>query len=491
MRAKGFYGHIQNNHFRSIAMFAGFLVAAEIIIAVLLVVPIILKGKTNFIFVEPINYFAAHGLWTGLVAFAAWALIFLTQSASVRSSLGYRDVTQISHPRLHGIISPLAITAGVPEPKLAIIPSDAMNAMTHGLTKNSSTIVVTQGLLDGLDDDELAAVMAHEIAHIKRGDVHFMAHAHAAMTLLSAFERLNIFKTTGKRSIIFIIFAPILLIMAMFFVAAISVAKTIGLIVRLLISASRDYIADADAVQLTHNPGALISALRKIEGHDVIPHLSYALDAMMFSGVSEGQDAVHATAEERSAYLRKFGAAMLANPLPRKDTRAASLAAHGGFAFGSVASARQSFGRTYVEPEFVPPPRRKNLIDRVNAGAGTSAIGLKKGQAQIVFVFLAAIIMTKFMVPNAAMKHLEANLVDVSTPVPVLTPKSPRSDAVYQAIKAYIDDPEADVTIIVAEPHVTRLPERGIPVPSLKPKTRRIANPRPRPNVETVAGLRR
>src|SRR5262249_38365480 len=100
---------------------------------------------------------------------------------------------------------------------------------------------------------------------------------------------------------------------------------------RLLIASAREFIADAEAVRLTQNPAALVSALRRIEGRSVIPGLAAGQDAMMIDGAHEGAFATHPTIAERvAAIISVTGAVALIAPA-RRDTRPRELSAREGF----------------------------------------------------------------------------------------------------------------------------------------------------------------
>ncbi|RAI25928.1 M48 family metalloprotease, partial [Rhodoplanes serenus] len=86
-------------------------------------------------------------------------------------------VDRRAQPRLVSIVERLAITAGVPVPRVALIETEARNAFACGIDADSAVVVATRGLVEALDDDELAAVVAHEITHIKNGDICLMAAA--------------------------------------------------------------------------------------------------------------------------------------------------------------------------------------------------------------------------------------------------------------------------------------------------------------------------
>lgn len=164
-------------------------------------------------------------------------------------------------PRLQGIVERLAQLADLPVPRLAVMPMRIPNAFTTGRNPKTAVITVTQGLLDLMDDDELEAVLAHEMSHIKNRDV-------AVIAIASFFAMVASFITHQ-----FFLFGLVAeddrdrrggqAIMLMLLVSAIVWA--ISYILIRMISRYREYLADRGSAILTGHPAYLASALRKIE----------------------------------------------------------------------------------------------------------------------------------------------------------------------------------------------------------------------------------
>ncbi len=90
---------------------------------------------------------------------------------------GGRDVTRQEQPRLYNLLENLCISRGIPMPKLKVMDSDALNAFATGLNRRQYAVTVTTGLLNTLDDQEMEAVLGHELTHIRNGDVQMMVIA--------------------------------------------------------------------------------------------------------------------------------------------------------------------------------------------------------------------------------------------------------------------------------------------------------------------------
>jgi len=148
--------------------------------------------------------------------------------------MNFSAVGSLSNQRLHKIVQDLAITAGIQEPEIALIETDARNAFVCGVNESSSTLVVTRGLLQALDDDELGAVIAHEITHIKNGDIRLMAFANTAMSSLLFLERFNFLKIRGAKTVIFMVLFPPFLILFLSAGFVSGIAMAIGKVSRLM-----------------------------------------------------------------------------------------------------------------------------------------------------------------------------------------------------------------------------------------------------------------
>ena len=192
----------------------------------------------------------------------------------VLASTRAREVSPADAPRLHNIVEGLAIAAGIPKPRLYIVPEDAPNAFATGRDPEHASIAVTQGLLDRLDRLELEGVIGHELAHVADRDILLgtvVATLIGAVILISDFFLRSMWwgglgsrrndRDGGPLSGILAIVGLVLLI----------VAPIIGQIVKLAVSRQREYQADAQGVLYTRYPPGLVSALRKIEAASDIP----------------------------------------------------------------------------------------------------------------------------------------------------------------------------------------------------------------------------
>lgn len=375
----GFFGHIQKKHTRSIFMFAGFALSMQLAFAALLTAPIMLKGgKFPVIFNDPIGYFSTFGPLVLGISFILFVLSYYFHTFMIRLVTGFDYIEQFQDRRLEKIVENLAYTAGIDVPKIGIMQTPALNSFACGLSAKNATIVVTQGLLAELNDSELQAVIAHEIVHIANGDVELMAIANASQGIIKLINWLNPFQfrngfksASGCLIVLLPILVPLLIILALFgFVIRLS--TMLASVSRYFITSSREFIADAEAVRLTHNPAALISALTKIEGRSQILHLDKMTDAMMIDGAVDGEYASHPPISERVQALLQYGGSMVYGAGQGKDTRA----------FGqrrTVDAFTQNRAR-----ETYRAKANKDIFDRVTQGSDKGIFGFPKGTGAIL-----------------------------------------------------------------------------------------------------------
>jgi len=174
---------------------------------------------------------------------------------------GAQEVSKADNPRLYRIVENLAITDGLPTPKVYIINDPAPNAFATGRNPNTSAVCVTSGLLEIMDDNELTGVLAHELGHVKNYDIRvsMLAFALSAVVavLADAILRLTWFSDRDERENNQVFFFLGL--------AAAIIAPLVATLIQLAVSRKREYLADATGVLTTRYPEGLESALSKIE----------------------------------------------------------------------------------------------------------------------------------------------------------------------------------------------------------------------------------
>lgn len=188
-------------------------------------------------------------------------LSYITGSRLSLAVNGAQEIQKSDNPRLWRTVENLAITDGLPMPKVYIINDPAPNAFATGRDPNHASVCVTSGLLDIMDDNELQGVLAHELGHIKNYDIRVSMIAFALSAVIAILAdvilRLTWFRDRDSENN-----NPAL--MAAGIVAAI-VAPLLATMIQLAISRKREYLADATGALTTRYPEGLMSALKKIE----------------------------------------------------------------------------------------------------------------------------------------------------------------------------------------------------------------------------------
>jgi heat shock protein HtpX len=209
---------------------------------------------------------------------ALWSYSSGAQSV-IRSTGAYpADPNNPAHRQLINVVDEMIIASGLPRPKIFIVPDKSPNAFATGKNPKDGYVAVTEGLLQTLNREELQAVIAHEIAHIRNYDIRLMTIVAAlvgAIVLLAAMSRRAMWFGGGRRS------GrgssgrggggPAAIIILVVWLIGIILAPIIANIMAMMVSRRREYLADATAAELTRNPQGLISALHKISGSFVQP----------------------------------------------------------------------------------------------------------------------------------------------------------------------------------------------------------------------------
>jgi heat shock protein HtpX len=159
--------------------------------------------------------------------------------------------------RLYDITASLAQRAGLPQPKVYVIPDASPNAFATGRNPRHAAVAATEGILHVLDDEELAGVMAHELAHVKNRDILISSVAAtiaAAIMMVSRFAMFFGGSRDGREG-----GNPVALL------ATVILAPIAAMLIQAAISRSREYVADATGAAIAGHPMGLVSALRKID----------------------------------------------------------------------------------------------------------------------------------------------------------------------------------------------------------------------------------
>ena len=209
------------------------------------------------------------GLVFGFVISLTMSLVsFYTGDKVVLSSVGAREISRDEYPVLYNVTEELCIAAGIPMPKIYVVPDPSPNAFATGRNLENAKIAVNEGLLKILNREELQGVIAHELSHIKNNDIMFATIVSVLLgmiMILSTVFRRTFWWGGGDRDrdsggVILVLIGSLLAIFA----------PTAAKLIQLSLSRNREYLADASAALITRNPLGLASALKKISGTKVV-----------------------------------------------------------------------------------------------------------------------------------------------------------------------------------------------------------------------------
>src|ERR1700752_54244 len=345
MAAYGLYTHIASNKFRSMLLLAGlFLLIYVLVYAGALLGEAFVdntRAVDDYLVRATRDLIAAFPYATALAV--AWIVIaYFFHQNMIDAVTGAESVTRQQEPRLYNLLENLCISRGIPMPKLKIMDSPALNAFASGLNRRQYSITVTTGLLKALNDQEIEAVLGHELTHIRNGDVQLMGVAVIIAGGVGFFGELffRLFtnlewnssgssgwssssssssssnssssssnsKSSGGGAVIVVIVA----------IALIVLAWLLSQVAKLALSRSREYLADAGSVELTKNPDAIIQALRKIEGRGELPGATSAVMELCVDNPREGFAdlfATHPSVQSRIQALVKYAGGHYEGPL--------------------------------------------------------------------------------------------------------------------------------------------------------------------------------
>jgi heat shock protein HtpX len=340
--AYGLQTHIWNNNWKTVLLMLGF--------------PVLLLLLTYALFLLFAGFsgasigkdeIAGPFLWAADALAQAWpfaiagailwfGIAYAFYQGIIDAATGARKVERMVEPKLYNLLENLCISRGMTMPALRIIETEGMNAFATGLHEGQYSITVTRGLMDALSDEEMEAVLAHELTHIRNRDVRLLVIAVVFVGIFSfvgemAFRSLRFGRVGSSRrssgrggggAIIAILAA----------LAMIAVAYALAIVIRFALSRRREYLADAGAVELTKNPDAMISALQKISGNAVI----------------------NAPAEVREMFIENphsdFASLFATHPPIEKRIEALAKFAGGRVASSPAAGAAKAFGRKPAGP---------------------------------------------------------------------------------------------------------------------------------------------
>lgn len=265
--------HIANNQLKSVLLLATFPVLLLFMVGAL-------TGLMAFATTPPgVPFGLAQGVAAGVEgvrqygttaiggALVWFVISFVANTYLMNWMTGARPVDRAQAPQLYAMLERLSATAGMAAPKLQIIDTPALNAFASGMTQGTYAVTLTTGLVRTLPADELEAVMAHELSHIKHHDVRLLMVSVVFVGMLSVLSemvfykmRAGLFRGNNRKTGLILVLGLVVLI----------VGRLLATGIRFALSRRREYMADAGAVAITKNPDAMIRALQRISGNSAM-----------------------------------------------------------------------------------------------------------------------------------------------------------------------------------------------------------------------------
>ncbi|MFZ2286112.1 MAG: M48 family metallopeptidase [Bacteroidales bacterium] len=294
-------------------------------VVLLILFPLVIIGLVwLFLFlIQPSEHYSVAGTndifvrtvpWVAIGVLIWFAVAWFSHTSMIEKATGSVPLSRKENKRIYNLVENLCIGSGMPMPKVNIIHDDSLNAFASGINTSTFTVSLSKGIIDKLEDDELEAVIAHELTHIRNRDVRLLivsiifvgifAFITEALVRSVRFSGGGRGKKDGKVVIIALLLA--------------AVGYFLSAIFRFAISRQREYMADAGSATLTRNPLALASALEKISADPAIEAVRRRDVAQMFIDNPQPKKErpvsfqfgsifmTHPPIEKRIALLRQF-----------------------------------------------------------------------------------------------------------------------------------------------------------------------------------------
>lgn len=236
----------------------------------------------QFNLITSVNYGFLHTFpWVTIGVLVWFTVAWFTHSSMIKKATGSKPLERNDNKRVYNLVENLCISKGMTMPQINIIEDDSLNAFASGIDAKTYTVSLSRGIIDKLDDHELEAVIAHELTHIRNRDVRLLIISIVFVGIF-AFLSEMLFRSIrfgslgrGKKGGSAGAAVLIGIVLAL-------VGYLIASLFRFALSRKREFLADAGSAELTRNPLALASALRKISADPTIEAVQRKDVAQMF-----------------------------------------------------------------------------------------------------------------------------------------------------------------------------------------------------------------
>lgn len=276
MKYIGINTQIWKNNIKSVILLILFPV---VVLALVWLFVFFTREQPDYRLYEANVVFIRYVPWVTIVVFLWFIIAYFSHSQMIEKATGSVPLSRQDNKRVYNLVENLCIAHGMSMPKINIIEDDSLNAFASGINASSFTVSLSRGIIDKLNDEELEAVIAHELTHIRNRDVRLLivsivfvgifAFLTEALFRSMRFSGGGRSKGSGGYAII------IALLLA-------AVGYLLSSIFRFALSKKREYMADAGSAMMTHRPMALASALEKISYDSRIEAVTRQDVAQMF-----------------------------------------------------------------------------------------------------------------------------------------------------------------------------------------------------------------
>ena len=273
-----------------------------------------------------INYYFIQAVPWVVIGVGVWfAIAYFANTSMIRNAEGAQPLTRKENPRIYNIVENLCMSCGMDMPMINVVNDPQLNAFASGIDKKSYTVTVTTGLMNRLNDEELAGVLGHELTHIRNHDTRLLITSIIFVGIISTI--MSMVMRTMNNVMVFGRYSSdsrdgrgtglsLILILVIGIICSI-IAYVFTLLTRFAISRKREYMADAGGAELCGNPLALASALRKISadpglgdvGRDDIAQMYIIHPGSAVKGIMSFINslfATHPSTESRIRILEQF-----------------------------------------------------------------------------------------------------------------------------------------------------------------------------------------
>ena len=273
-----------------------------------------------------INYYFIQAVPWVVIGVVVWfAIAYFANTSIIRNAVGAQPLTRKENPRIYNIVENLCMSCGMDMPMINVVNDPQLNAFASGIDKKSYTVTVTTGLMNRLNDEELAGVLGHELTHIRNHDTRLLITSIIFVGIISTI--MSMVMRTMNNVMVFGRYSSdsrdgrgtglsLILILVIGIICSI-IAYVFTLLTRFAISRKREYMADAGGAELCGNPLALASALRKISadpglgdvGRDDIAQMYIIHPGSAVKGIMSFINslfATHPSTESRIRILEQF-----------------------------------------------------------------------------------------------------------------------------------------------------------------------------------------